>query len=159
MTERKHLWIPPRAELPLGVTNYVTSAGYQSLLDERKALEKERKNRKGETETEMRRAAAVVDGKINLLNERISSARMVNLNEQPTDEVRFGARVELKNLQDHTVLIFQIVGVDEADVKKQKIAFVAPIVRAITGKKVGEVALLKLGAETRELEIIAVSYP
>lgn len=150
--------IPPRAELPLGVTNYVTPEGHRALLIEKESLENARKTRKGETETELRRSAAVIDGKINLLNERIASARIVNLADQPFHEVRFGAKVLVKNSKNNATRNFQIVGVDEADVKKQKIAFVAPIARAITGKKIGEKAILKLGTEIEELEIISINY-
>lgn len=151
--------IPPRAELPVGATNYVTSGGFQALLTEKKDLENERKNRQGENETELRREAAVIDGKINLLNERISSARIVKQMDQPHDEIRFGAKVELKNLQNKSLMSFQIVGVDESDVKKGKIAFVAPIARAITGMKIGKIATLKLGTEMRKLEVISIFYP
>ena len=53
---------------------------------------------------------------------------------------------------------FQIVGVDEADVKQQKIAFVAPIAKAVTGKKVGDKIDFKLGEEIRKLEILKITY-
>ena len=151
--------IPPRAALPAGTVNYVTPIGHKTLLEERKLLEKTRKNLPDENETERRRAAAEIDGKLQNLNERIASARILNPKEQPSDQIRFGARVELKNLTDKTIMKFQIVGVDEADVKQQKIAFVAPIARAVIGKKVGETAEFKLNNETRILEVISIDYP
>ncbi|HET8809273.1 MAG TPA: GreA/GreB family elongation factor [Flavobacteriaceae bacterium] len=151
-------FIPPRAALPEGVVNYVTPFGHRALLEEKKALETERKNREGVHETERRRAAAVIDGKINLLNERIASARIVESKNQPQDEVRFGASVSLKNLENQTFLNFQIVGVDEADIKQGKIAFVAPIAMVITGKKVGETVDFILGNETRKLEVVSIAY-
>ncbi len=148
--------IPPRAALPAGMTNYVTPNGYEALQQELKELEEERASLDNKNETEKRRAAGVIDGKINLLKERISSARIIYPNEQPKGEVRFGAKVELKingNPQK-----FQIVGVDEADVKKQKIAFVAPIAKNITGKKEGEELDFRLGEENRKIKIIAIDY-
>lgn len=151
-------FVPPRAALPAGATNYVTPGGIEELLEERKELEKQRTQIVAENDTERRRAMAVVDGKMNLLQDRINSARVLNPSEQPDDEIRFGAKVSLKNLQNHTIQKFQIVGIDEADVKKQKIAFVAPIARAVTGKKVGEVAEFKLGNELRKLEILEINY-
>lgn len=53
---------------------------------------------------------------------------------------------------------FQIVGVDEADVAKRKIAFVAPIAMALTGHKAGQIVTLTLGKELRKLKIIAIKY-
>lgn len=151
-------FIPPRAALPAGVTNYVTPKGFDHLQEERRVLENQRTNLQAENDTERRRSLAVIDGKLNLLNERISSARILDPSGQPADVVRFGAQVVLKVLEKNSVQKFQIVGVDEADVKKQKIAFVAPIARAVTGKKIGEVAEFKLGNELRKLEIIDITY-
>lgn len=148
--------IPPRAALPAGTTNYVTPKGLQELKQEEQELVDERSQLEIKDETELRRAQAVIDGKLKLLRERINTARLLDPKDQPKDEVRFGALVSLK--QNGNKQKFQIVGVDEADVKKQKIAFVAPIARAVTGKKVGETANFKLGEETRKLEILEISY-
>lgn len=150
--------IPPRAALPVGAVNYVTPLGYQTLLKEKAALEENRKNLSRENETEHRRAAAVIDGKLQLLNERIASARTLQPKEQPQDEVRFGAQVELENITNNTPLKFQIVGVDEADVKQQKIAFIAPIARAVIGKKVGETAEFNLNGKVRLLKVVSIGY-
>ena len=150
-------FIPPRAALPPGATNYVTAAGRQQLLDERKELETEKAGLALEDEAEQRKALAVVNGKLQLLAERISSAQVLSQPGSP-DEVRFGARVTLNVLGKGIKQQFQIVGVDEADVNHQKIAFVSPIARAITGKKVGEVAQLKLGNEVRALEVLDIAY-
>jgi transcription elongation factor GreB len=148
--------IPPRAALPAGETNYVTPNGLKELKDEEEALIEERANLDKENDTERRRAQAVIDGKLKLLRERISTTRLLDPKYQPEDEVRFGALVELK--QNGNTQKFQIVGVDEADVKKQKIAFVAPIAKAITGKKVSDTVVFKLGEETRKLEILKITY-
>ncbi|MCM4156860.1 GreA/GreB family elongation factor [Gramella sp. AN32] len=151
--------IPPRAALPAGAINYVTQNGLEELKNEKDNLEKERAEISVDDEAEKRRMQAIVDGKLNLLVERINSARIIKAEEQQQDEVRFGAKVKIKNLDNNNIQEFQIVGVDEADVKKQKIAFVAPIARAITGKKTGEVSEFKLGNEMRKLEIIEIQYP
>ncbi|MBO2545214.1 GreA/GreB family elongation factor [Salegentibacter sp. BDJ18] len=148
--------IPPRAALPAGETNYVTPNGLKELKEEEEKFTAERANLDKENETERRRAQAVIDGNLKLLRERISTARVLDPKEQPEDEVRFGALVELK--QNGNIQKFQIVGVDEADVKKQKIAFVAPIAKAVTGKKVGDKIDFKLGEEIRKLEILKITY-
>ena len=148
--------IPPRAALPAGETNYVTPNGLNELKNEEEALIEERANLDKQNDTERRRAQAVIDGKLKLLRERISTARLLKPEDQPVDEVRFGALVEL--MQNGNKQEFQIVGVDEANVKKQKIAFVAPIAKAVTGKKVGDKVDFKLGEETRKLEILKITY-
>ncbi len=148
--------IPPRAALPEGVTNYVTPQGLKALQEERKELENERANLSSENETERRRAAMLIDGKLNLLVDRLSTAQVIAAKDQPKDEVRFGALVKFK--MNGNTQKFQIVGVDEADVKQQKIAFTAPIAKALNGKKVGEEVAFKLGNENRKIEILEISY-
>jgi transcription elongation factor GreB len=150
--------IPPRAALPPGVTNYVTPNGMDQLLREQKQLEEEKASLTIENETEHRIASTVLNGKLMLLQERINSAVVLNPDEHQKDAVRFGATVTIRVIGKNQVQKFQIVGVDEADVSKQKIAFVAPIAIAVTGKKVGEIAKLNLGREVRPLEIIDISW-
>lgn len=154
-------FIPPRAALPAGVINYVTPKGYEELLEEKKDLEHSLSNLNIENDKEKRHASAVLNGKLNLLNERISSARILDPGNQPPDEVRFGATVTfeiLKGEQRGVQKKFQIVGIDEADIRKKKIAFVAPIARVLTGKRIGDEAVFSLGAEKQDLEIIKIKY-
>jgi len=154
-------FIPPRAALPTGVINYVTPEGYQELIKERENLEEKLSNLELKDEKEKRHARATFSGSLNLLNERISSARILKLSEQPQDEARFGARVKFKILtgeQKGTIHQFKLVGVDEADIKENKIAFVAPIARALTGKKVGEIAEISMAGEKQQMEILEIEY-
>ena len=149
--------IPPRAALPAGATNYVTPEGLTQLKTERERLENEISNLSETNERERRRALALLNGKLNLLIERIQSARLLEKVDD-RDEVRFGATVTYKIGTAPNPIKITIVGVDEADVKQQKIAFTAPIAKALTGKKVGQTAELNLGGETRKIEVVAIRY-
>ncbi|MBB4080710.1 transcription elongation factor GreB [Lewinella aquimaris] len=150
--------IPPRSPLPAGETNYVTPAGHRALEAERDQLEAARAALPTDNEDERRRAATVIDGKLALLQQRIVSARILDPADQPQEEVRFGAHVKLRQAGSNQIQEFQIVGVDEANVKEKKISFTAPIARAITGLWVGEVADFRLGSEVRKLEVIEIRY-
>jgi transcription elongation factor GreB len=150
--------IPPRAAIPPGATNYVTPFGMQLLLEERTALEHERATLPTAHEQQRRIELAVINGKLELLQDRIASARILELESQPQDEVRFGATITYKILPASTVHSFQIVGVDEANVAAKKIAFVAPIAVALTGHKVGEVVPFQLENETKKVEIVSINY-
>jgi len=150
--------IPARAALPEGVVNYVTSLGMEQLQEEKTALEQEIADLPTTDETERRRELAVLNGKLDLLQERMASARVLELSQQPKDEIRFGATVTYRLLANKTVQTFTIVGVDEADLKLKKVAFIAPIVVAITGHKVGDVIDFKIGNEVRKLEILKIKY-
>ncbi len=150
--------VPPRADLPAGVTNYVTPKGMEALTDEKGRMIEERDALDTTNENERRIALNHINAKLQLLNTRILSAKVVDLNEQPKDEVRFGAVVTLKIGAAQKLQKYQITGVDEADISKGKISFVSPIARLLTNKKVGEKATLKLAKEDRVFEIMDIAY-
>ncbi|MFO7719142.1 MAG: GreA/GreB family elongation factor [Gillisia sp.] len=154
-------FIPPRAALPSGVINYVTPKGYRELLKERESLEEKISQLHIENDKERRHARAIVTGSLNLLNERIGTARILKPLEQPKGEVRFGAKVSFKFIdgkQKGSIRKFQLVGVDEASIKANKIAFVAPIAVSLTGKKIGDVTPVNMGGEIQHLEILEIEY-
>lgn len=154
-------FIPPRADLPPGTVNYVTPTGYEQLIAEREDLESQLSSITVTDEKERRHITAVLTGRLNLLNERIASARILNSRDQPEDEARFGAWVEFTVIsgdQKGSQRKFQFVGVDEADIKKNKIAFFAPIARVLTGKKVGDVVEFRRGNIVQVLEITGIEY-
>ena len=150
--------VPPRADLPVGVINYVTEIGYDELLSERTKMLDERENLAISDENERRIAANYLTAKLQLLNDRIASAKIIKLSEQPQHEVRFGATVSLKIDGDRKLQDYQIVGVDEANITKRKIAFISPIANILINKKVGDVALLQLGKTEKKFEIVAINY-
>ena len=153
--------IPQRAELPPGATNYVTARGLAQLNEEHAALEAERLALAAQDDNEARRALIVVEGKLRLLQGRIASARVLEADEVDRGEVRFGATVTFTILdgpikgQTRTLTI---VGVDEANLKEKRVAFVAPLAKALTGARVGETVELRLGARTQRMRIEKIAY-
>lgn len=150
--------IPPRASLPPGTMNYVTPEGYDQLIQEKEGLVAERSSLNEENERETRRKKAEIDGKLALLNERINSARVLDIADQPKEEVRFGATVTYQMGSKGPRTTLKIVGVDEANIKKKKVGFVAPIARAMIGHQVGDEVAFSLGGEERKLKINAIKY-
>ena len=150
--------IPQRSPLPAGATNYVTPTGFAALESERDALEAEKAALPAVNEDERRRAATFIDGKLALLQQRILSARILKPENQPQNEVRFGARVRLQMGVGGKEQEFQIVGVDEANVKEKKLAFSSPIAKAITGLWVEETKDFRMGGEIKQLKVLEISY-
>ncbi|MGW8316930.1 MAG: GreA/GreB family elongation factor [Bacteroidales bacterium] len=150
--------VPPRADLPEGVPNYVTQAGMDELLAEKQALLDERNNLDISNENEKRIALNFINAKLHLLENRIVSAQIVKQNEQSQDEIRFGAVIRLKIEANNSIQTFQIVGVDEADISKGKIAFTSPLAKALINKKTGEKAILKRDQKDLIFEIMDITY-
>ncbi|MBE0678556.1 MAG: GreA/GreB family elongation factor [Bacteroidales bacterium] len=150
--------VPQRAFLPEGVTNFVTRAGMDQLLAEKEILINEKNNLSSTSENEKRVALNYINAKLQLLNNRIAEARVVDLTEQPQNEIRFGAKVTLKNELSGKIQIFQIVGVDEADIARSKLSFIAPLAKALINKKVGDKVTLKRDTEDIVFEIVGIAY-
>ena len=130
-----------RPPLPDGVPNYVTQRGLQALRDQLAALEP---------------TAPTAAARRSELEQRIATAVVA---EPPAarDEIRFGARATLR-AQDGQTRQVQIVGVDEADPAAGSIAFVAPLARALLGRRVGDLAIVRTPGGEEELEVLAVEY-
>ena len=150
--------VPPRADLPEGVTNYVTRAGMNELMAEKKMLLDEKKHLDNSNENEKRIALNFINAKLQLLNRRIAEAKIINLKEQPQNEIRFGAMITLKIEASNKIQIFQIVGVDEANFSKGKISFTSPLAKILINKKIGDSAVLKRAKEDIIFEILDIAY-
>jgi transcription elongation factor GreB len=146
--------VVPRAPLPPGVPNYVTRRGLAQLRRERAALEAARPDQDGGTGAA---ALASHHARLGALDLRIANAVTVDAAALPHDEVRFSAAVTLRDDAGQERR-YRIVGVDEADPGSGRIAFVSPLARELSGKRLGDrVSLFQQGAPT-DYEIIAIDY-
>jgi transcription elongation factor GreB len=150
--------VPPRAYLPEGETNYVTPNGINQLLAEKQMLVIEKNNLINASENEKRIELNYINAKLQLLDNRIAEAKIVNPEEQPQNEVRFGAIITFKTEASRNIQTFQIVGVDEADVSKGKVSFISPIARVLINKKIGDKVIFKQARKEIVFEIINISY-
>jgi transcription elongation factor GreB len=150
--------VPQRAHLPEGVTNFVTLTGMDQLLAEKQMLENEKDIPVSGDENEKRIALNYINAKLHLLNNRIAEAKVVDPNEQPQNEIRFGARVTLKTEGSENIQTFQIVGVDEADISKGKISFISPLAKALINKKTGDIVIIKGAKGDTVFEVMGIGY-
>lgn len=149
------LLIPRRAPLPDGVPNYVTESGLAALRAELVELTQARAALLPAPES--RRDAQILAARVAELEGRIASAEVVPPAGQPRDQVRFGASVSV--LSPHGAQRrYRIVGVDEANPAEGRVAFMAPIARALLGKSVGDEAIVRTPQGAEALEITAIEY-
>jgi transcription elongation factor GreB len=99
-----------------------------------------------------------LDRRLSHLARVMKAAKVVDPASQATDQVRFGATVELADEDDNRRTII-IVGEDEADAASGRIGWSAPMVRALVGARVGDERIVRLPTGEKSYEVIAVSYP
>ncbi|HSO76975.1 MAG TPA: GreA/GreB family elongation factor [Bacteroidales bacterium] len=103
----------------------------EMLLDEKQALIREKESLTGAREHEKRITLNFINAKLQLLNNRIAEARVIDLKEQPQNEIRFGSTADLQTEASGKTQIFQRVGVDEADISRGQICFLSPLAKAL----------------------------
>jgi len=100
-----------------------------------------------------------IEGRIAELESKLSNAQIID----PTlldanGACVFGATIDLEDIANATMVTYQIVGDDEADIKEGKISISSPLSRALIGKYPGDVAEVLAPGGVREYEILDVKY-
>ena len=99
------------------------------------------------------------EGRIQEIEGKLSHAQIIDVKSiAETGRVIFGATVDLINVETEEAVSYQIVGEDEADIKANKISVSSPIARALVGKEVGDIAVVKAPSGEIEYEIDAVRH-
>ena len=100
-----------------------------------------------------------IEGRIQHLEYTISHAQIIDVARlNPGSKVVFGATVKLADEESGDGTTYQIVGDVEADIKHNRIAVSSPISRALIGRAVGDVVVVRAPAGEREYEIVGVEY-
>ena len=102
-------------------------------------------------------AQGMLEMKIAKLEEMYSGARVIDESQLDTDKVLALSIVKIRNLNTKAEMIFTLVAETEADIKTGKISVNSPIGTGLLGKKVGEVAEIKVPAGLVKFEILHIS--
>jgi transcription elongation factor GreB len=162
----------PPADLPGGVTNYITPAGHRRLNDELTRLWKVDRPQLVETiawaasngdRSENgdyiygKRKLREIDRRIRFLSKRLDRAVVVDNAGKDHDRVYFGATVTVADGSgaERTV---SIVGLDELDPARGRVSWRSPIATALLKASVGDVVTLRTPVGTEELEVVAIRY-
>ena len=101
---------------------------------------------------------ALVEGRIQDIQGKLAGAEIVDPSKIKSDTVVFGTSVRMTDYDTDKEVTYQIVGVDEADVKAGYISILSPIARALIGKKVGDVAVVSSPKGEKEYEILELIF-
>ena len=100
-----------------------------------------------------------VEGRIVELEFKLGSAQIIDPKTLNADgRCVFGTTVVLEDVNNGDVVTYQIVGDDEADIRKRKISISSPVARALIGKSCGDVAEVQAPGGVREYEVVEVQY-
>ena len=99
------------------------------------------------------------EGRISDIEGKLSNAQIIDVTIiDAGGKVIFGSTVEIENIDTEEVVTYQIVGVDEADIKENRISVSSPIARALIGKEVEDVVTVNAPGGDKEYEILSIQY-
>lgn len=151
---------------------YMTADGYRKLTEELNELESVQRPLISKQIAEARdkgdlsenaeydaakEAQGMLEMKIAQLKDTIASARLIDETKIKTDEVQILTKVKLKNTKNGQVMAYTIVSESEANLKEGKLSVTTPIAKGLLGKKVGELAQVKVPSGQMEFEVLEIS--
>ena len=99
------------------------------------------------------------EGRIQELEAKLSHAQIIDISKLPNNgKVVFGSTVTVCHVTTDAQQTFQIVGEDEADIKRNKISYSSPMGRALIGKELDDTVTVHTPDGMVEYEIVEVQY-
>jgi transcription elongation GreA/GreB family factor len=139
-------------------TNYMTLQGLEKIkMHLNDYRQKHAKLKEQEDKLSAKNQIKPLEAEIRYLEKRIQCVIPIDVNAQSSDDIRFGATVELID-EENKRYTFMIVGEDEVDVERGLISWVSPLARELLGNQVGDYIIWKRPAGDMELEILSFTY-
>jgi transcription elongation factor GreA len=100
-----------------------------------------------------------IEGRIKEVESKLAHAQIIDPRALDADgRCVFGATVDMEDQDSGERVSYQIVGEDEADIRKGKVSVSSPLARALIGKYAGDIARVQAPGGVREYEILEVRY-
>jgi transcription elongation factor GreA len=99
----------------------------------------------------------LIEGRILELKDKLSRAEVIDCTKVDRNRVVFGTVVSLLDLDAGQEISYQLLGPEEADVKKGSISVLSPLGKSLIGKEIGDEVLAKTPGGNREFEVVDIS--
>ena len=99
-----------------------------------------------------------LETEIAMLKKTIIEAKIIDTTHLDTSTVQILSTVELRNVKNKMTRKYTIVSATEADLRSGKISVETPIAKGLLGKKVGDIAEIKVPQGTIQLEVVSISF-
>ncbi len=99
-----------------------------------------------------------LEARIRLVEDRLARAEVVEVGDQVTDRVLFGATVLLEDVSSGDEVCYTLVGEDEADISRGLLSVTSPVGRALIGKRVDEEVVVTVPSGRKEFEVREIKF-
>ena len=104
-----------------------------------------------------REAQGLLELKIAKLQNTIANAKVIDESQLDTNKVQMLTTVKVKNISAGNEMVFTIVGENEADFSKGRLAATTPIARALMGHSKGETVEAKVPSGIMKFKSLDIS--
>jgi transcription elongation factor GreA len=105
-----------------------------------------------------REKQGICEARIAEIEDKLSRAEVIDPSTLDGDKVKFGAIVELEDMDNGTVVTYRLVGPDESDIEQGKISITSPVARALVGREVGDEVRVQAPGGLRTYEVSDVRW-
>jgi len=98
------------------------------------------------------------EAKIADIEDKLARAEVIDPSLLGGDRVKFGAIVEMEDVDSGDVKTYRIVGPAEADIDKGTISVSSPVAKALINREVGDEVRVKAPGGVRTYEIMAIRW-
>jgi transcription elongation factor GreA len=105
-----------------------------------------------------REKQSFIEGRILELEGAISRADVIDPKKISSEQIKFGATVDLIDEDTEEEKTFQLVGEIEANIEAGKLNVKSPLARALIGKEEGDLVAVSTPGGGRSYEVAAVKY-
>ncbi len=102
-------------------------------------------------------AQGLLELRISKLEAVLMNARLIDESTLDMSKALILSKVKIKNINNGTTMTYTLVAENEADLKAGKISVDSPIGKGLLGKKVGEIADIKVPSGVVKFEVVDIS--
>lgn len=99
-----------------------------------------------------------IESRIAEIQTKLANAEVVNPSDIKSEKIVFGATVTVIDLDTDKESVYQLVGIDEANIKEGLLSVFSPLGRALIGKKVGDSIEVQSPKGDKEYEVVSFEF-
>ncbi|PPR49957.1 MAG: Transcription elongation factor GreA [Alphaproteobacteria bacterium MarineAlpha5_Bin5] len=101
---------------------------------------------------------SLIEGKIADLESIIGRVEVIDVKSIASDEIRFGATVEILDDENKSKSKYQIVGDYESDIENKKLSISSPLAKGLIGKSAEDIVEINSPKGLKTYTVISVKY-
>ena len=101
---------------------------------------------------------SLIEGKIADLENAVGRAEVIDVKSIASDEIKFGATIEIEDDESGELYSYQIVGDYESDIKNKKLSVSSPLARGLINKTINDVVEINSPKGQKSYTIKSIKY-